>query len=143
MTPGSPALLLIVGSVPTGILACTGKPAIGDKLMSATPLKPRLARLAISAVSGAAALLVAACGTSNNANTGQPGTSASPTATSTSSAAKPPPAGKDHVEGLVRSVSGNTIRLTQRDRTAATVGFTPTTLVTEVSSAALTDVTPG
>lgn len=47
------------------------------------------------------------------------------------------------VEGMVRSVSGNTIQLTQRDRTAATVGVTPTTMVTEVSSAALSDVTPG
>jgi hypothetical protein len=114
--------------------------------MPATPLKPRLARLAIFAVTGAAALLVAACSTSNNENTGKPGTSASPTATSTSSAAKPspaPPAGKDQVEGLVRSVSRNTIQLTQRNRTAATVDFTPTTLITEVSSAALTDVTPG
>jgi hypothetical protein len=47
------------------------------------------------------------------------------------------------VEGMVRSVSGNTIQLTQRDRTAATVDLTPTTVVTEVSSAALSDVTPG
>jgi hypothetical protein len=51
--------------------------------------------------------------------------------------------GKDHIEGLVRSVSGNAIQLTQRDRSAATVDFTPQTMVTELSSAALTDVTPG
>jgi hypothetical protein len=51
--------------------------------------------------------------------------------------------GKDHIEGLVRSVSGNTIQLTQRDRSAATVDFTPQTMVTELSSAALTDVKPG
>jgi hypothetical protein len=113
--------------------------------MSATPFKPLLTRLAIVAVTGATALPVAACGTSNNENTGQPGTSANPTAIPTSSAAKPlpaPPVGKDQVEGLVRSVSGSTIQLTQRDRTAATVNFAPTTLVTEVSSAALSDVTP-
>jgi Domain of unknown function (DUF5666) len=47
------------------------------------------------------------------------------------------------VEGLVRSVSGTTIQLTQRDRTAATVDFTPTTMVTELTSAQLSDVTPG
>jgi hypothetical protein len=47
------------------------------------------------------------------------------------------------VDGLVRSVLGTTIQLTQRDRTAATVDFTPTTLVTELTSAQLSDVTPG
>jgi hypothetical protein len=51
--------------------------------------------------------------------------------------------GKDHIEGLVRSVSGDAIQLTQRDRSAATVDFTPQTMVTELSSAALTDVKPG
>jgi hypothetical protein len=119
---------------------------IGETLISATSPKPRLTRLAIYAVSGATALSVAACGTSNNESTRKPGTSASPTTSPTSSAPKPPPAppvGKDHVEGLVGSVSGNTIQLTQRDRTAATVDFTPTTMITELTSAQLSDVTPG
>jgi hypothetical protein len=40
-------------------------------------------------------------------------------------------------------VSGNTINLTQRDRSSATVDFTPATMVTELSSAALPDVKPG
>lgn len=114
--------------------------------MFATLSKPRLTRLAIFAVAGATAISVAACSTSNNENAGKPGTSASRTATSTSSAPKPPPAppvGKDHVEGLVRSVVGNTVQLTQRDRAAATVNFTPTTMVTELTSAQLTDVAPG
>jgi hypothetical protein len=51
--------------------------------------------------------------------------------------------GNDHIEGLVRSVSGNAIQLTQRDRSAATVDVTPQTMVTELGSAALTDVKPG
>lgn len=51
--------------------------------------------------------------------------------------------GKDHIEGLVRSVSGNTIQLTQRDRTGATVDFSPQTMVTELGSAQLSDVTHG
>jgi hypothetical protein len=51
--------------------------------------------------------------------------------------------GHDEIEGLVRSVSGNTIQLTQRDRSSATVDFTPQTMVTEISSAALPDVKPG
>jgi hypothetical protein len=112
--------------------------------MSATLFRPVPIRLAIFAVVGLTALSVAACGTSNNQNTGKPATSTSPTASPTSSTPKPPPPmGRDHVEGMVRSVSGNTIQLTQRDRTAATVDLTPTTVVTEVSSAALGDVTTG
>lgn len=114
--------------------------------MSAMSFKPGLTGLASFAVAAATAILVAACSTSSNVNTGKPGTSASPTASSTSSSPEPPPAppvGKDHLEGLVRSVSGNTIQLTQRNRTAATVDFTPTTMVTELTSAQLNDVTPG
>ncbi|MCV7332476.1 hypothetical protein H7J81_20445 [Mycobacterium cookii] len=85
---------------------------------------------------------MAACSSSSNDNTAKPPAPVSPT----SVAPKPPPAppmGHDEVEGLVRSVSGNTIQLTQRDRTAAAVDFTPTTMVTELGPAALTDVTPG
>lgn len=112
--------------------------------MSATLLGPMPIRLAIGTIVAATALSVAACSTTSNPNTGKPSPSASPTTSPTTSAPKPPPPmGKDHVEGMVRSVSGNTIQLTQRDRTAATVDLTPTTVVTEVSSAALGDVTPG
>ncbi|MGH9206110.1 MAG: DUF5666 domain-containing protein [Acidimicrobiales bacterium] len=50
---------------------------------------------------------------------------------------------KDQVEGLVRSVSGNTIQLTQRDRAPATVDFTPKTVVTELTAAQLSDVKSG
>jgi hypothetical protein len=50
--------------------------------------------------------------------------------------------GKDYVEGLVQSVSGNTIQL--RTRTgSATVDFTASTRVVEVAPAQLSDVTPG
>jgi hypothetical protein len=109
--------------------------------MSATRLRPGLTRLAMPAIIGAIALSIAACSTSNNQNTGKPSTSVSPTST----APKPPPPAPPMatVEGLVRSVSGTTIQLTQRDRTAATVDFTPTTTVTELTSAQLSDVTPG
>jgi hypothetical protein len=116
--------------------------------MSATSVRPRLTRVAILAVTGATALAVAACGTSSNPNTGKPTASASPTSTAPPSAPAPlsppaPAAGKDHIEGLIRSVSGNTIHLTQRNRTAATVDFTPSTRVTELMPAQLTDVTAG
>jgi hypothetical protein len=115
--------------------------------MSAATHRRRLTRLVILAVTGATAVSLAACGNSSNENTGKPSTSASST-TPKPTPPKPtpppaPPMGHDEVEGLVRSVSGNRIQLTQRDRTAAAVDFTPQTMVTELSSAALTDVKPG
>jgi hypothetical protein len=89
-------------------------------------------------------LSIAACGTSNNQNSTQHGTAASqPSSAPKPLPPPPPPVGKDHIEGLVKSVSGDAIQLTQRDRSAATVDFTPQTMVTELSSAALTDVKPG
>jgi hypothetical protein len=109
--------------------------------MSATHQR-LLTRLAILAVTGATAVSIAACSTSNNQNTGKPSTSMSPTSTAPKPPPPAPPMGHDHIEGLVRSVSGNTIQLTQRDRTAATVEFTPSTMVTELGPAKLTDVTP-
>jgi hypothetical protein len=51
--------------------------------------------------------------------------------------------GTDRIEGLGNSVSGNTIHLTQRNRTAAAVDFTPQTMVTELTPAKLPDVTAG
>jgi hypothetical protein len=110
--------------------------------MYAATHQRRLTRLAILMVTGATAVSLAACSSSSNENAGKPSTSESPT----SLPPKPPPAppmGHDEVEGLVRSVSGNTIQLTQRDRTAAAVDFTPSTMVTELGPAKLTDVTPG
>jgi hypothetical protein len=110
--------------------------------MTATTQQHRLTQLAILAVTGATAVSLAACGNSSNQNTGKPSTSAS----STIPSPKPPPAppmGHDEVEGMVRSVSGNRIELTQRDRTAAAVDFTPQTMVTELGPAKLTDVTHG
>jgi hypothetical protein len=109
--------------------------------MSATHQR-LLTQLAILAVTGATAVSIAACSTSNNQNTGKPSTSVSPTRTAPKPPPPAPPMGHDHIEGLVRSVSGNTIQLTQRDRTAATVEFTPSTMVTELGPAKLTDVTP-
>jgi hypothetical protein len=109
--------------------------------MSATHQR-LLTQLAILAVTGATAVSIAACSTSNNQNTGKPSTSVSPTSTAPKPPPPAPPMGHDHIEGLVRSLSGNTIQLTQRDRTAATVEFTPSTMVTELGPAKLTDVTP-
>src|ERR1700727_2412984 len=96
--------------------------------MTVTLPGPSRARLLIPLLAGVTALSIAACGTSNNQNPTQHGTAAS----QPSSAPKPPPpppppppVGKDHIEGLVRSVSGNTIQLTQRDRSAAPQSASP------------------
>lgn len=108
--------------------------------MLATSPTARLSRFAILAVTGAAALSVAACGgTSNNAKpTSANPTSSSPTSSSPSASAK----GNDWVRGLIDSVSGNTIQVSQRSGTA-TVDFTPSTEVSELTPAQLTDVTAG
>lgn len=117
---------------------------IGEPLMPARSPSPLWSRFLISLLVGATAAALGGCDSSN-----EQGASPSPPAASQPPPAPkppsppPPPIGKDHIEGLVRSVSGNAIELTQRNRTAATVDFTPTTMITELSSAALTDVKPG
>jgi hypothetical protein len=119
--------------------------------MSTPSVKPRLTQLAIVAVVAAAALGVAMCHSENTSSnsTGKPTVTAVPRSPAPSAAPPPappppagPPVGKDYVEGLVESVSGNTIQL--RTRTgSATVDFSPSTRVVEVTPAQLSDVTPG
>jgi hypothetical protein len=117
--------------------------------MSASWVKPRLPQLAIGAVLLVIVLSVAMChsgSTASNGNAGKPAVTALPPTSAPGAApppAPPPPAaGKDYVEGLVESVSGGTIRL--RTRTgSATVDFSPSTRVVEVTPAQLTDVIPG
>lgn len=90
----------------------------------------RLTGFAVLAVAGATALSVGACGSSNNAN--------SPSATRSPASAS----GKARVSGLIASVSGNAVQVTQQQG-SATVDFTPETKFTEVTPAQLTDVTAG
>src|SRR6202012_5218668 len=100
------------------------------------------------AVIGATALSIAACGSSDTATPAQP---ASPTGSSTAHAQAPTQApapapgstgGAGKVAGLIASVSGDTIQVTQRNGNA-TVDVTPSTAITEVTQAALPDVTAG
>jgi len=95
-------------------------------------------RCARFALAGAAALSVAACGSSNTpSQTSSPSTVvAAPT---TSAAA---PAGETQVRGLIASVSGNAVQATQQSGTV-TIDFTASTKVTEVSAGVLSDVTAG
>jgi hypothetical protein len=100
--------------------------------------------LAIFAVTGVAALSIAACSSSNNSSSTtspiSPSTGvASPTTTSSAPA---PPNGESQVRGLIASVAGNAAQVTRQNGNA-TVDFTGSTKVTEVTPAALTDVATG
>jgi len=107
--------------------------------MPATFSTTRLSRVALLAVTGATALSIAACGASNNAKpTSANPTSSAPSPSSPSASAK----GKDWVNGLIDSVSGNTIQVSQRSG-SATVDFSPSTAVLEITPAQLTDITTG
>nr|WP_232065666.1 DUF5666 domain-containing protein [Mycobacterium heidelbergense] len=109
-------------------------------MISASSHAPRLTRFAVLTVIGAAALSLAACGSST---TSSPTSSPSST-TSTAPTTSPAPAnGEARVSGLIASVSGNTIQVTQGENGNATVDFTPSTKVTEVTPAVLTDVATG
>ncbi len=92
----------------------------------------RLTGFAILAVAGATALSVGACSSSNNAKS--PATSSSPAAANGKD--------KDSVHGLIASVSGNAVQVTETTGTA-TVDVSPSTKVTEYTKAQLTDVAAG
>ncbi|WP_078311987.1 MULTISPECIES: DUF5666 domain-containing protein [unclassified Mycobacterium] len=100
---------------------------------------PRVARGALFALAGLTALSVAACGSP----TDTPGASTkSATPTTSSAAQQGQHRDKDQVMGLIASVSGNTIQVTKRDGTA-TVGFSQSTKVSEITAGQLSDVTAG
>jgi hypothetical protein len=114
---------------------------LGETLISASCPTPRLTRLAILAVTGATALSIAACGSSNKSS---PTSTSTSTSTVTSTTTSPAPAnGEARVSGLIASVAGNSIQVTKEDNGTAAVNFTSTTKVTEVTPATLTDVTTG
>ena len=89
----------------------------------------RLTGFAILAVAGVTALSVGACSSSNNAK--------SPATSSPASAN-----GKAEVRGLIASVSGNAVQVTETTGTA-TVDVSPSTKVTENITAQLSDVAAG
>ncbi|MBV8862820.1 MAG: hypothetical protein JO082_02390 [Mycobacterium sp.] len=114
--------------------------------MFGTPVilpRARLTRLAMLTFTGATALSVAACGASN---TSKPATAPGPTSSavtpSTPQSPSASPNGKSWVSGIIASISGAAIQVTQQAGTA-TVDFTPSTKITEVTPAQLTDVTAG
>jgi hypothetical protein len=103
----------------------------------------RLTRLAIFTLTGATALSVAACGASHTtSNTGQPSTAAGPTSSAATSSPSASANGRAWVNGMIASVSGDAIQVTQQSGNA-TVDFSPSTKISEVTPAQLTDVTAG
>jgi hypothetical protein len=96
----------------------------------------RLTGLALLAVAGVTALSVGACSSSNNAKS--PATS-SP---ATSSPAASDGNGPQPVHGMIASVSGSTVQVTEKDGAAA-VDFSPTTKVNEITPAQFTNVANG
>lgn len=112
--------------------------------MSSRTRRParRPARFAVLTLAAITAMSLAACGSSNKADPPAP-----PATSSTSTAAAaPPPEGQSRVSGLITSVSGSAAQVTQQNdqgTSSATVDFTPSTKITDVTPAVLTDVTPG
>jgi hypothetical protein len=111
-------------------------------LVPASSDAPRLTRFAILAATGATALSIAACGSSNNSAPTSTSTSTS-TVTPTAPSSAPAATGEARVSGLIASVAGNSIQVTKKDNANAAVNFTSTTKVTEATPATLTDVTAG
>jgi Domain of unknown function (DUF5666) len=112
-------------------------------------------RFVIVAAAAAATLPISACGSSDNGAPSQ-STGSSTNAASAPSPAPPAPAPaptqapsqvpapvkQQRVAGLIATVAGNTVRVTLSNGTVS-VDFTPSTKITELGPAALSDVTTG
>lgn len=110
-------------------------------------LKTRRTQIALGVVVAFVAVGVAMCGSHDPSKTSAPpaGTAVPPSAAPSAApppAPPPPPVGKDYVEGMVQSNSGQTIALRTRSG-SATVDYAPQTIVMDVTPAKLADVTPG
>lgn len=112
-------------------------------MISASSRLPRPTRFAVLAVTGAAALSIAACGSSNTSSPTTSPSSATSSPTTSRTTTPSPANGQARVSGLIASVSGNAVQVTQNENGNATVDFTPSTKINEVVPAALTDVTTG
>jgi len=102
-----------------------------------------MTRFAILAAAGATTLSLAACGSSHTTTPAQsPGPTSAASAPTQAPTQAPTPGNGQRVAGLVASVAGDTIQVTQKSGTA-TVDFTSTTAINEVTPAGLPDVTAG
>jgi uncharacterized protein DUF5666 len=94
----------------------------------------RLTGFTILALAAATALSVGACSSSKNQN---------PSASSTSQSAKPQGQAVQQVHGLIASVAGNAIQVTEKKDATAAVDFSPTTKVNEVTPAQFSNIANG
>ncbi len=109
-----------------------------------------ISKYPLLAVIGITALSVAACGSSTSGSPTSSSKASGTTSTSTSASSSTPTStsgtpsaqGNDHVAGLIASVAGTTIQVTQQSGAAA-VAYSPSTAISQVTPAQLTDVTPG
>ncbi|MCV7343201.1 DUF5666 domain-containing protein [Mycolicibacterium rhodesiae] len=95
-------------------------------------------RPAVPLLIGLTALVLAACGSSPTAANSSTQAAGSTSATAPAKGSSK----KDHVSGLITSVNGDTLAVSDKN-VASNVGFTSATKVSEVTPAALTDVTVG
>ena len=95
---------------------------------------------------GITALSVAACGSSptasNSAQSGSAGTTSAAAPTTSGSSHAQKGGAKDHAAGLISSVTGSTMTVSDNNATS-TISFSSTTRISEMTPAALTDVTVG
>lgn len=107
------------------------------------PISPALRGYALRILIGITALSLTACGASNTSQ--QPaasGTGSTTAPTTSGSSPGPKVAGKSRAMGLITAVTGSTLAVSGKNGTA-TVGFSSATKISEVTPAALTDVTVG
>lgn len=93
------------------------------------------------AIVGITALSAVACGSSTKSSSSEPSTASN----TTSAAASQSPSkvnGEDEVSGSIASVSGTTIEVSG-PQGSATVAFSPSTKIMELTPAKPTDITPG
>ena len=106
--------------------------------------KAPLTHLSVFAIVGMTALSTVACGSSTKSS---PSESSTTPATTSAAAASPSEApvkinGEDEVSGSIASVTGMTIEVGS-PQGSASVAFSESTKVMELTPAALTDITPG
>jgi hypothetical protein len=106
--------------------------------------KAPLTHLSVFAIVGMTALSTVACGSSTKSS---PSESSTTPATTSAAAASPSEApvkinGEDEVSGSIASVTGTTIEVSS-PQGSASVAFSESTKVMELTPATLTDITPG
>jgi uncharacterized protein DUF5666 len=104
-------------------------------------------RCSAVALAGLAAFALAACGSSNTPSSSSSASSSTPATSSASSSAtssSPAPAAqaKDRLAGIVGSIAGGKVTLTGPEGPGP-VDLTPTTHISQLATAQLTDVTAG